>query len=65
MVARTAADVADLPHVQVRVGDASAPDLPAAAHDVVSCCLVLFFLPDPLAACAPGCRRSRRAGESV
>ncbi len=50
MVARTAADVADLPHVQVRVGDASAPDLPTAAYDVVSCCLVLFFLPDPLAA---------------
>ncbi len=50
MVARTADDVAHLPHVEVRVDDASAPDLPEAAYDVVACCLVLFFLPDPLAA---------------
>lgn len=50
MVALTAADTAHLPHVEVRVGDASAPELPAEAYDVVSCCLVLFFLPDPLAA---------------
>jgi SAM-dependent methyltransferase len=50
MVSRTAADVAHLPHVEVRVGDASAPELPEAAYDVVACCLVLFFLPDPLAA---------------
>lgn len=50
MVSRTAADVAHLPHVEVRVGDASAPQLPEAAYDVVACCLVLFFLPDPLAA---------------
>lgn len=50
MVARTAADVAHLPYVEVRVDDASAPDLPEAAYDVVACCLVLFFLPDPLAA---------------
>ncbi len=50
MVERTAADVAHLPHVEVRVDDASAPDLAEAAYDVVSCCLVLFFLPDPLAA---------------
>ena len=50
MVERTAADVADLPWVQVRVGDATAPDVPPASYDVVSCCLVLFFLPDPAAA---------------
>lgn len=50
MVERTAADVAHLPQVEVRVGDASAPDLAEAAYDVVACCLVLFFLPDPLAA---------------
>ena len=34
----------------MRLGDASAPDVPAGAFDVVSCCLVLFFLPDPAAA---------------
>lgn len=50
MVERTAADVADLPWVQVRVGDASAPELPPASYDVVASCLVLFFLPDPQAA---------------
>ncbi len=50
MVERTAADVADLPWVEVRVGEASAPDVPAGSYDVVSCCLVLFFLPDPAAA---------------
>jgi ubiquinone/menaquinone biosynthesis C-methylase UbiE len=50
MVELTAQDARDLPHVEVRVGDASAPDEPAGAYDVVSCCLVLFFLPDPPAA---------------
>lgn len=50
MVERTAADVADLPQVEVRVGDAMAPGLPAASYDVVASCLVLFFLPDPAAA---------------
>jgi SAM-dependent methyltransferase len=50
MVERTAHDARDLPHVEVRVGDAAAPDVPAQAYDVVSCCLVLFFLPDPAAA---------------
>lgn len=43
-------DARDLPQVEVRVGDASAPDVEPEAHDVVSCCLVLFFLPDPAAA---------------
>ena len=50
MVALTAADAADLPWVEVRVGDAAAPDVEAGSYDVVSCCLVLFFLPDPAAA---------------
>lgn len=50
MVELTARDARDLAQVEVRVGDASAPDLPAQAYDVVSCCLVLFFLPDPAAA---------------
>jgi ubiquinone/menaquinone biosynthesis C-methylase UbiE len=49
MVARTAADAADLPWVEVRVADASAPDV-TGTYDVLSCCLVLFFLPDPAAA---------------
>lgn len=47
MVERTAADVADLPWVEVRVGDACSPDLPASTYDVISSCLVLFFLPAP------------------
>jgi SAM-dependent methyltransferase len=34
----------------VRVGDATALDLPASSYDVVSSCLVLFFLPDPAGA---------------
>ena len=50
VVERTAADVRDLAHVEVRVGDASAPAETPASYDVVSCCLVLFFLPDPAAA---------------
>ncbi len=58
MVELTAADARDLPQVEVRVGDASAPDVAAGAYDVVSCCLVLFFLPDPRRRSARGCRRS-------
>ena len=50
MVELTARDARDLPQVEVRVGDASAPDVPEQAYDVVSCCLVLFFLRDPAAA---------------
>lgn len=50
MIAATAADVQGLPHVEVRVADASDPGLPTASYDVVSSCLVLFFLPDPGAA---------------
>ncbi len=50
MVERTAHDLRDLPQVQVRVADASAPGLPGASYDVVASSLVLFFLPDPAAA---------------
>jgi ubiquinone/menaquinone biosynthesis C-methylase UbiE len=39
-----------LAHVEVLVGDAQAPDLPASAFDVLGASLVLFFLPDPRAA---------------
>ena len=47
MVERTAEDLRDLTWVEVRVGDASAPDLPSSSYDVLSSCLVLFFLPEP------------------
>lgn len=40
---------ADL-EVDVRVGDAMTPDLPAGSYDLVASSLVLFFLPDPNAA---------------
>ncbi|MEZ0448672.1 class I SAM-dependent methyltransferase [Cellulomonas sp. ICMP 17802] len=47
MVDLAARDLADLPQVEVRVGDAQVPELPPATFDVVASCLVLFFLPDP------------------
>ena len=50
MVELTARDLAHLPQVRVEVGDARDPGLPPASRDVVSSCLVLFFLPDPGAA---------------
>jgi ubiquinone/menaquinone biosynthesis C-methylase UbiE len=53
MVERTAADATarGLPHVDVRVGDAEAPDFPeGSTFDVVLCAFVVFFLPDPMAA---------------
>ena len=50
MVERTREDLRDLPQVDVRVADATAPGLPAASFDVVSSSLVLFFMPDPAAA---------------
>ncbi len=50
MVELTARDVSHLPQVEVRVADASAPDLPVDSFDVVAASLVLFFLPDPVAA---------------
>lgn len=48
--AARAAEQASLHHVEVVVGDAQAPDLPAAAFDLVASSVVLFFLPDPGAA---------------
>lgn len=47
MVERTARDVRELRHVEVRVADAAAPGLPPRSYDVVASSLVLFFLPDP------------------
>jgi ubiquinone/menaquinone biosynthesis C-methylase UbiE len=52
MVAATAAEARGrgLAHVQVRLGDAEAPDEPPGAFDAVLAGFVVFFLPDPLAA---------------
>ncbi|SER32074.1 class I SAM-dependent methyltransferase [Microlunatus flavus] len=50
MVRLTAADLADLAQVDVRVDDAQRPGLPPRSFDLVASSLVLFFLPDPLAA---------------
>jgi SAM-dependent methyltransferase len=50
MVALCAAAFAGLPNVTVAVGDAQAPAFPDASFDVVTAGLVLFFLPDPVAA---------------
>jgi ubiquinone/menaquinone biosynthesis C-methylase UbiE len=36
--------------IELRIGDAMVPDLPANSIDVVASSLVLFFLPDPLEA---------------
>jgi len=52
MVALTRAAVADLPTATVDVGDAQAPGYPPGSFDVVTAGLVVFFLPDPLAALA-------------
>jgi len=50
MVERTARDVRGMPHVEVRIADASDPGLLPSSYDVVASSLVLFFLPDPGAA---------------
>ncbi|WP_213005103.1 class I SAM-dependent methyltransferase [Paractinoplanes toevensis] len=52
MVEACAADIAGLglPNVDVQVLDASSPSLPPAAYELVVSSLVVFFLPDPLAA---------------
>lgn len=56
MVEATAADLSDLPQVEVRVADAMDPGLDPgidpASYDVIASSLVLFFLPDPAAALA-------------
>jgi SAM-dependent methyltransferase len=60
--ARTAADRLGLGFVEVTVGDAQAPELPAGAFDVVGSSLVLFFLPDPLGALTAGRRATASGG---
>jgi SAM-dependent methyltransferase len=50
MVRRTAADLADLGWVEVRVDDASKPSFPPRSFDLVASSLVLFFLAEPAAA---------------
>lgn len=50
MVEATAADLAHLPQVEVRVADARSPGLPPASFDVLASSLVLFFLSEPLEA---------------
>jgi ubiquinone/menaquinone biosynthesis C-methylase UbiE len=50
MIEATARDAAGVANVELRVADAMAPGLPNAAYDLVASSLVLFFLPDALAA---------------
>jgi SAM-dependent methyltransferase len=50
MIRRAAAKAGTFPGTSFRVGDASAPELPAAAYDVVLCRHVLWALPSPAAA---------------
>ena len=50
MVRRTAADLADQAHVEVRVDDAQQPSLTPGSFDLVASSLVIFFLDDPHAA---------------
>ena len=52
MIEATGRDVAErgLANVRLAVMDASAPDLPDEAFEMVTASLVLFFLPDPAAA---------------
>jgi ubiquinone/menaquinone biosynthesis C-methylase UbiE len=52
MIEACGADIAGLglPNVELQVMDAASPSLPATAYDLVVSSLVVFFLPDPLAA---------------
>lgn len=52
MVRRACAKAGTFPGITFAVGDASAPDLPAAAYDVVLCRHVLWALPSPADALA-------------
>jgi ubiquinone/menaquinone biosynthesis C-methylase UbiE len=52
MVELLTAETGHLPQVRVAVGDATDPALEAASYDLVASSLVLFFLPDPVAALA-------------
>ena len=47
---RTDVQARGLTNVELHVMDAAAPDLPAHSYSVIASSLVLFFLPDPLAA---------------
>lgn len=51
MVERTARETADLPQVRVEVGDAEDPPTHEGGWDAVVAALLLFYLPDPAAAC--------------
>jgi SAM-dependent methyltransferase len=50
MVRLLRADTANLPHVHVTQSNAADPRPPAAAYDLVSSSLVIFFLDDPVGA---------------
>jgi ubiquinone/menaquinone biosynthesis C-methylase UbiE len=52
MIEACGAEIAGLrlPNVELQVMDATSPSLPATAYDLVVASLVVFFLPDPLAA---------------
>ena len=50
MIRRASAKAGTFPGVTFAVGDASAPELPPAAYDVVLCRHVLWALPSPAAA---------------
>jgi SAM-dependent methyltransferase len=52
MIRRATAKAGSYPGTTFRVGDASAPDLPAASYDVVLCRHVLWALPSPADALA-------------
>lgn len=52
MIRRAAAKAGTFPGMTFTVGDASAPDLPAGAYDVVLCRHVLWALPSPADALA-------------
>lgn len=64
MVAATAAEARrrGLANVDVRLGDAEGPDGSAEAFDAVLAGLVIFFLPDPVAAARAYHRLLRRGG---
>jgi ubiquinone/menaquinone biosynthesis C-methylase UbiE len=62
MVELTAADARDLPHVEVRLGDADNPDVPAGSFDVVLAGQVIFFLPSVVEALRCWARLLRPGG---
>jgi ubiquinone/menaquinone biosynthesis C-methylase UbiE len=62
MVELTAADARDLPHVQVRLGDADDPDVPPESYDVVLAGQVIFLLPSVVEALRRWARLLRPGG---